>query len=148
MTLEEQTEYIINKAKEYGMEYKEGETALSMTYIIELIQRIENTMFYPQVEGVTPMIVNPQPCNDAVNRMDVISIVQDIDMKSDVYEALRLLKELPSVQLERPKGHWIEHPHECGMNWDFSKYECSECHGWTEDDSDFCPNCGCQMNKE
>ena len=38
-----------------------------------------------------------QPC-DAVSRADVILIVQDIDMKSDVYEALKLIKALPSVQ--------------------------------------------------
>lgn len=48
---------------------------------------------------------------------------------------------------ELRKGHWIEHPHECGINWEYPMYECSECHGWTEDDSDFCPNCGVDMRE-
>ena len=44
-----------------------------------------------------------------------------------------------------PKGHWIEHPHEAGPNWEYSRYECSECHDWAEDDSDYCPYCGAKM---
>ena len=50
-------------------------------------------------ETLTTIIeaLKTQPC-DAVSRADVILIVQDIDMKSDVYEALRLIKALPSVQ--------------------------------------------------
>ena len=58
------------------------------------------------------------------------------------------LKVLPSVTPQPPKGHWIEHPHECGINWEYSMYECSECHEWTEDNSDFCPNCGADMSEE
>ena len=46
----------------------------------------------------------------------------------------------------KPKtGHWIEHPHECGENWEYSMYECSECHHWVDDDSDYCPSCGAKM---
>lgn len=48
---------------------------------------------------------------------------------------------------ELRKGHWIEHPHECGINWEYPMYECSECHEWAEDDSDFCPNCGANMRE-
>ena len=52
------------------------------------------------------------------------------------------------VDQEPKTGHWIEHPHETGENWEYSKYECSECHEWAEDDSDFCPNCGAKMESE
>ena len=45
-------------------------------------------------------------------------------------------------QTERKKGHWIEYPHEAGANWEYSLYECSECHGWSNDDSSYCPKCG------
>jgi len=44
------------------------------------------------------------------------------------------------------KPHWIEHEHEAGENWEYSRYECSECHEWSDDDSNFCPNCGMKMN--
>jgi hypothetical protein len=46
------------------------------------------------------------------------------------------------------KAHWIEHPHEQGENWEYSMYECSACQQWQNDDSDFCPNCGAEMEEE
>lgn len=58
-----------------------------------------------------------------------------------------MLENLPSVTPIRPKGHWIEHPHECGENWEYSMYECSECHHWEDDDSDYCPSCGAKMEE-
>lgn len=58
------------------------------------------------------------------------------------------IQELPPVTLQEPKaGHWIEHPHEAGSCWEYSKYECSECNRWSNDDSDFCPNCGAKMGE-
>ena len=42
-------------------------------------------------------------------------------------------------------GHWIEHPHERGENWEYSKYECSECAEMCDDDSCYCPCCGAEM---
>ena len=45
----------------------------------------------------------------------------------------------------RQTGEWIEHPHEVGPCLEYSRYECSECHEWAEDDSDFCPYCGVDM---
>ena len=41
--------------------------------------------------------------------------------------------------------HWIEHPHESGENWEYSMYECSDCHEWSDNDSNYCPNCGAKM---
>ncbi len=58
------------------------------------------------------------------------------------------IKSLPPVTPKQKTGHWIEHPHEAGENWDYSKYECSECHVWEEDDSDYCPNCGAKMESK
>lgn len=47
----------------------------------------------------------------------------------------------------RPKGEWIDHPHERGSNWEYSMYECSKCHTWQDDDSNYCGNCGADMRK-
>ena len=63
------------------------------------------------------------------------------------HQARQIIKDLPSVQPIRPKGKWIEHEHEVGVNWEFSKYECSLCHEWHDYDSDFCPNCGADMRE-
>ena len=46
------------------------------------------------------------------------------------------------------KPHWIEHPHESGENWEYSMYECSDCHEWSDNDSNYCPNCGSNMKGE
>lgn len=62
-------------------------------------------------------------------------------IKEALYAARKALEQKPKT------GHWIEHPHECGINWEYPMYECSECHGWTEDDSDFCPDCGADMRE-
>lgn len=42
-------------------------------------------------------------------------------------------------------AHWIERPHESGENWEYSMYECSDCHEWSDNDSNYCPNCGKEM---
>jgi len=47
-----------------------------------------------------------------------------------------------------PKGHWTEHPHEWGDNWQYSQYECSCCHNWAYHDTDYCPNCGVEMESD
>lgn len=62
------------------------------------------------------------------------SVVDDVKVNYDV----------------KPKktGHWIVHQHEAGPNWEYPKYECSECHTWTNDDSNYCPECGIEMEGE
>lgn len=92
-----------------------------------------------------------EPCEDCVSRKAVDRLAWEYlrkptDENVAFYEHFL---ELPSVTpQEQRKGHWIEHPHECGINWEYSMYECSECHEWAEDDSDFCPNCGADMREE
>lgn len=49
---------------------------------------------------------------------------------------------------ENKTSHWIEHPHESGENWEYSMYECSDCHEWFDNDSNYCPNCGAKMEQE
>ena len=103
-------------------------------------------------------VLEQEPCKDAVSVTSVfeimgnlLSIPYDFDRnitEKDVSESMDKIRELPRVTPREPrKGHWIEHPHECGINWEYPMYECSECHGWTEDDSDFCPNCGVDMRE-
>ena len=64
---------------------------------------------------------------------------------SNTYEFFQMA--LKALEQEPRKGHWIEHPHEAGPCWEYSKYECSECHVWSEDDSDYCPYCGTKTNE-
>ena len=110
-----------------------------------------------------------EPCEDIVSRAEIKKIAKEMylevaNMELDVNtisdciactsskcrEVLeRKLQALPSVkQQETRKGHWIEHPHEWGTNWEYSLYECSECNEYEVGDSDFCPNCGAYLREE
>ena len=92
-----------------------------------------------------------QPCEDAISRQAVISTIYDnkSDFKNDFAQGFFAdrINDLPPVTPQPKIGRWIEHPHEAGENWEFSRYECSECHVWADDDSDYCPNCGVKMKE-
>lgn len=59
-----------------------------------------------------------------------------------IYGYDKQIEQLPPVTPQRPTGHWIEHLHQSGETWDC---ECSKCGVLTEDDSNYCPNCGADM---
>jgi hypothetical protein len=92
---------------------------------------------------------------DCISRADAIGcLAGQIELSpsnvASVHEYLKSvnkrLHDLPSVRRQEQKtGHWTEHPHEWGDNWQYSDYECSICHSWAHFDTDFCPNCGAKM---
>jgi predicted Zn-ribbon and HTH transcriptional regulator len=46
------------------------------------------------------------------------------------------------------EAHWIEHKCAEEDNWLLiSNYECSNCHEWKREHSDYCPDCGCKMTE-
>ena len=53
--------------------------------------------------------------------------------------AWKVIREMPSVTPERPKGKWI-HKMQV-MNNPYTN-RCSVCKGWEKDKSKYCPNCG------
>lgn len=61
---------------------------------------------------------------------------------------LSIIDNQPEIaaQHERKKGHWIRHEYaDIVEGYYVPNYECSECHSWKRDDSDFCPDCGTDM---
>ena len=84
---------------------------------------------------------------DCVSREAVIKTIYSIDCCwIDRETVADMVMNLPSVQLERPRGHWkkyyIEHTDNSGIEeW----YECSECGQDSEHDWDFCHWCGADM---
>lgn len=95
---------------------------------------------------------------DYISRESVLKLIYDYkeNHSSDrehypinygtLFDMIRWVYNLPSVTPQEPRaGHWIEHPHEWGDNWQYSDYECSICHNWAHFDTDFCPNCGAKM---
>lgn len=44
-------------------------------------------------------------------------------------------------------GYWIRHENaDIVDGYLVPNFECSECHSWKEDDSDYCPDCGTRMD--
>ena len=81
---------------------------------------------------------------DCISRADALDCVNIGVTFCDVYKKIN---DLPSIRRQEPKtGHWTEHPHEWGDDWQYSDYECSICHNWTHFEHDFCPNCGAKMD--
>lgn len=140
------------------------------TYTSEVAQKAyEDGKKDGYIQRKIETIAEKESRNDCVDRKEVKKIAKEMylevaNMELDVStisdcisytasicrEALESkLQALPSVKQQEPrKGHWIEHPHEWGTNWEYSMYECSECHEYTVGDSDFCPNCGADLRKE
>lgn len=51
------------------------------------------------------------------------------------------------IKLERKKAEWLEHPRaeETPAGFLISNYECTNCHTWKTDYSNYCPECGYKM---
>lgn len=58
-----------------------------------------------------------------------------------LYQAIKVIKNMPAVTIERKKGKWIE------AKYNTFLYKCSEC-DWMNEvgcSYDFCPSCGADM---
>ena len=94
-------------------------------------------------DSYTSPVVNAEP-----NELFKVTASDKREQLYKLFVEMITRENAPSATPQEPrKGHWIEHPHEAGANWEYSKYECSECHVWEEDDSDYCPNCGADMRE-
>ena len=66
-----------------------------------------------------------------------------------IADAIENIKNLLPAQYERKTGHWIEHENaDIVDGYYVSMYECSCCHTWENDDSEYCPDCGADMRGE
>ena len=82
-----------------------------------------------------------------INEQDVFDIIDDLRDRMTVegYCAMvERVKALPSAQPEQKKGKWID---ETFKPWGlvYHPYKCNQCGGYSEADSDFCPDCGAKM---
>ena len=65
-------------------------------------------------------------------------------------EVIADIDEAPTIDAEPVKhGVWIEHKWaEENEGILIFNYECTVCHAWIRDKSNFCPNCGAKMDGE
>lgn len=81
---------------------------------------------------------------DLISRQSVLDIFGDVHpMDYNAMAYLKQIKELPSVQLIRPKGKWIYQEGHFPVMW-----KCSECRMMWGLHTDYCPVCGAKMETE
>jgi len=84
--------------------------------------------------------VNPQPCEDAIDRAEAIKIASGYCHPANV---IKELAKLPPVTPQPKTGHWI---YDRTRDWDGEcKYECSECGMGSDVDYAYCMRCGAKM---
>ena len=64
--------------------------------------------------------------------------------------ARKLIDEQPTVDaVPVVHAHWIRHENaDIVDGYLVPNFECSECHSWKKDDSDYCPDCGAKMEED
>ena len=93
-----------------------------------------------------------EPCEDCISREAVLKLNKSHhgQMSNEInHQIWKEIKALPSVQLVRKKGDWIEKDD----GWGGVYYDCSVCgESWTlidgtpwENGMKFCPHCGAEM---
>lgn len=96
-------------------------------------------MYYPQVEGITPTVV--EPCTDAISRQAVLDLAK-FDGRENLGSIIHAfdVEQLPPVKPAEKVGQWILYRGDV--------YICSKCnHTYTDLSGErygmnFCPNCG------
>lgn len=110
-----------------------------------------DTVEYPDVPDTNVGdTISRQSAIDAVEHItSSMSVCVNSDechgMKRMQRQAVIELANLPSAQPERKRGKWID---ETFKPWGLvhHPYKCDQCGNHSEANSNFCPNCGCQMN--
>lgn len=62
-------------------------------------------------------------------------------------EIWNVIDEQPTVEPERKRGKWIEHPGGKFVGFPCMHYECSECRAYEPIKTNYCPNCGASMEE-
>lgn len=83
--------------------------------------------------------------DDVISRANALKCLEfkgDYNTLNEVHERLSKLPSVPSR-----KGHWIKHEGYNNDRW-CTQYECSVCHEWSDDNTEYCPRCGAEMESE
>ena len=92
--------------------------------------------------------------NDSIKRRGAIDGLMSLEIEirpSALQKIIDMLEKLPPVQTERKSGQWIHERVNVGFEYSVTGYfllrscKCSECGAICEQESNFCPNCGCRM---
>ena len=130
--------------------------------ILECVRNGKSVMYYPQVEGITPTVVEPNA--DCISRQAVDKLFSDayesksVNLNEDWKKLIWIrehIKELPPVTPAEKVGHWEWVQYDGNPN--IGNWHCSECrtiipHMPEETDNTpiykWCPICGAKMEVE
>ena len=87
-------------------------------------------------------------CQEVWNQTNLVEVSlgeHSLYLCPDCFKELQKMIDNKKSEHGDKTSHWIERPHESGENWEYSMYECSDCHEWSDNDSNYCPNCGAKM---
>lgn len=90
--------------------------------------------------------------DDLISRQAAIELIENEYRKwGDEYgvsDVLCDLSDMPSAEPQRKKGKWVDETFEFEPWWVVHHpYKCNQCGERSEEDSNFCPNCGAEMEK-
>ena len=158
MTREEASDYGAEWLKDEYLDAKEREFIMIS---LEALKPVSvSVMYYSQVEGITPTVVNVNSCDDIISRSSAIDEIKSMFLNVPYSEknialsmALTKIRHLPSAEPKRKTGEWIYGEDSCGQDGWF----CSKCRFFVPwyykyyDDMDFiseyktCPHCDAKM---
>lgn len=130
---------------------KEGDTLLTKRDLLERFCEIDKEYNgrpwnLLQILSNINILIGEKPCEDAINREDVIKAVDHHTFDTDDGLCLDedisiILEELPPVTLKPKVGHWIVE--KCGNIGHCSNCENFYTNDWYE--MNYCPNCSARM---
>lgn len=104
-------------------------------------------MFYPQVEGITPTVV--EPCTDAISRQAVLDLAK-FDGRENLGSIIHAfdVEQLPPVKPAEKVGQWKRVSMDKYVQHAMAYYRCSECGKDIIGTHNYCPSCGAKMEVE
>lgn len=90
----------------------------------------------------------PTISEDCISREFALEVIDDYINYPTIGDKYCAIKNAPSVTPTEKTGEWIEHKY--AEEYDGlmqSNFECSKCHDWLREQTNYCPICGARMNK-
>jgi len=159
---------------EFGQKIEPCEDAVSRDAVLKKAVYTETeegwcgyTVDVDYIKSLSPVTPKPTECEDAISREELLKAIEtwdkfgcDADTKLVPYkdhyipyihydDVIKAIKGMPSVTPSRHKGqgHWKEPKNPYDIDGTYYCY-CSECECDANEQTDFCPNCGAEMESK
>lgn len=126
-----------------------GEIIKNLEFLLEEVKNMpilsksafNSLAFYEPLELCEDTISREAMLKTQAKYADQMGATKFWQMRDDI-------RALPPVQPTRKKGHWIPVKEEEKWLYMGLAYKCSNCDSAVDDDTDYCPDCGAEMESE